>query len=421
MLEKLQIEGGCVLHGDVHISGAKNAALPMMCLSLLTEEPCTLSNVPDLHDVKGLLSILNYIGVESFFEQDPETLVLSGKNLQAKEAPYDMVRKMRASILILGPMLARFGEAKISLPGGCAIGVRPVDQHLKAMESMGADIKVENGYVFAKAKQLKPTDFTFSMVTVTGTMNALMAAALISSAKSTFRNCAFEPEVVQLCQMLCAMGCDIDGIGTSTLHIQGKTSLSGFKCSLIPDRIEAGTYAIAAGITGGEVFLKDCQEILLAEVFGVLRACGLDAESKDGGVWVKGNDSLTAHSIKTQVYPGFPTDLQAQYMALMTVAQGECTIEETIFENRFMHVAELNRMGAKIKIDGSIAKITGVAQLTGAPVMATDLRASAGLVLAGLAAQGVTEVMRIYHLDRGYVSMEKKLEALGAKIKRLPQ
>ncbi|MCI5072034.1 UDP-N-acetylglucosamine 1-carboxyvinyltransferase [bacterium] len=420
-MEKLTIEGGHVLKGEVSISGAKNAALPMMCLPLLTEEPCTLSNVPNLQDVKGLLSILNHLGVESFFEQGPSTLVLSGKKLQAKEAPYEMVRKMRASILILGPLLARFGEAKISLPGGCAIGVRPVDQHLKAMESMGAEIRVENGYVFAKAKQLRPTDFTFSMVTVTGTMNALMAAALISSGKSTFRNCAFEPEVVQLCQMLSVMGCQIEGMGTSTVHIQGTSHLSGFKCDLIPDRIEAGTYAMASGITGGEIFLRGCDKQALAKVFDALSLCGLESLSKDGGVWVKASGSLTAYSMTTEVYPGFPTDLQAQYMALMTLAQGECRVEETIFENRFMHVAELNRMGANIEIDGSVAHIKGVKQLTGAPVMATDLRASAGLVLAGLAAKGTTEVMRIYHLDRGYVSMEKKLSHLGAKIQRLPQ
>lgn len=418
-MNKIEIEGGYPLKGRIKISGAKNASLPLMAACLLTDKPLTLQNLPDLVDIRTFEQLLSHLGVES--TRQDSGIILRAKNITETMAPYDLVRKMRASVLVLGPVLARMGEVAFSLPGGCAIGTRPIDLHIKGLEKMGAEITLEDGYVRAKAPRgLRGAEFTFPMVSVTGTENLLMAATL---AKGTTRliNASCEPEVIDLAHCLKAMGASIEGIGTHTLTIEGKDRLDGAFHTILPDRIETGTYAIAAAMTEGELTLEQTSLDLLPTVVPLLEQAGLQFTKTDNGFHVKGpkRQDLAPLSISTAPYPGFPTDLQAQIMALMCLANGPSTVQENIFENRFMHVPELCRMGAMIEVKGSTAIIDGVSSLRGAPVMATDLRASVSLVLAGLAAEGKTLVGRIYHLDRGYEHIENKLVPCGAHIKRI--
>jgi len=416
-LESMVIEGPVRLNGEVQISGAKNAALPLMALSLLTDQPCTLKHVPRLRDINSMLAILNSLGVVSEFTGN--TLKLHTPKLLKTHAPYEDVRKMRASVLVLGPLLARSGKARVSMPGGCAIGVRPIDLHLKAFESMGALIEMEQGDVVASLKSAHGGSFTFSKVTVTGTINALMVASSCVE-EVTFYNCAVEPEVTQIVHVLKQMGVTIQGHGTSVLSVLGVKQLKGFDAYVIPDRIEAGTYMIGGAITGGDVTVKGVDQNHLKSLIDALKQMGVGIEVlHDDSIRVFKQKELRPLNIKTDVYPGFPTDMQAQLVALMTQVHGESLLQETIFENRFMHVSELIRMGADIWIQGNKLMVKGKAQLHGAPVMATDLRASASLILAGLVAKGKTQVNRIYHLDRGYEAIEDKLSNLGAKIKRI--
>jgi UDP-N-acetylglucosamine 1-carboxyvinyltransferase len=425
-MDKLLIRGGRLLNGEVTISGAKNAALPELCAALLTAEPVTLTNVPQLHDVSTMLKLLANMGttVERSADQ-PDVVTLNAGTVTTPEAPYDLVKTMRASILALGPLLARFGEATVSLPGGCAIGSRPVDQHIKGLQAMGADITVEHGYIIAKAKRLKGTRITTDMVTVTGTENFLMAAAL-AEGETVLENAAQEPEITDLADMLIAMGAKIEGHGTSKIRIQGVTRLHGLSGAvshrIVPDRIETGTFLCAVAATGGSVVLRRARADHLDAVIDKLREAGVQIESGDrsGDPWIKVSHQgrSKAVSFRTSEYPAFPTDMQAQFMALNCIAEGTSKVTETIFENRFMHVNEMSRLGAKIDVDGRLAVIQGVAKLSGATVMATDLRASAGLVIAGLVADGQTVIDRIYHLDRGYDRMEAKLRAIGADIER---
>ncbi|MCB0309299.1 MAG: UDP-N-acetylglucosamine 1-carboxyvinyltransferase [Bdellovibrionales bacterium] len=418
-LDYIEIKGGRRLEGEVQISGAKNAALPALATALLTSKKCVLQNVPDLQDISTMLKILEHFGARS--QSFDSTYEIQIENLGSVEAPYDFVRKMRASVLLLGPLLARNGMARISLPGGCAIGVRPIDLHLKAMESMGAVISLQDGYVEARAKKLKGGEFTFGQVTVTGTINSMMAASL-ADGESRFLNCAKEPEVIFCGELLKSMGAKIEGLGTPTILVKGQTSLSGFSHKLIPDRIESGTYMVAAAMTKGEVLIRQTCPQYLEAVIRALKDSGANVElQSQDDILVKGANEICPLNIVTQPHPGFPTDMQAQFMTYLCLANGESQMMETIFENRFMHVPELMRLGAKITIQGSKATIKGNASLVGAPVMATDLRASASLVLAGLVAKGTTKVHRIYHLDRGYEKMEKKLALLGANIQRVPQ
>ena len=426
-MDKLLIRGGRLLNGEVTISGAKNAALPELCAALLTAEPVTLTNVPQLHDVSTMLKLLANMGttVERSVDQ-PEVVTLNAGTVTTPEAPYDLVKTMRASILALGPLLARFGEATVSLPGGCAIGSRPVDQHIKGLQAMGADITVEHGYIIAKAKKLKGARITTDMVTVTGTENFLMAATL-AEGETVLENAAQEPEITDLALMLIAMGAKIEGHGTSKIRIQGVTSLRGLSGPashrIVPDRIEAGTFLCAVAATGGSVVLRRARVDHLDAVIDKLREAGVQIESGDrfGDPWIKVSHQgrTKAVSFRTSEYPAFPTDMQAQFMALNCLAEGTSKVTETIFENRFMHVNEMSRLGAKIEVDGRLAVIQGVANLSGATVMATDLRASAALVIAGLVADGQTVIDRIYHLDRGYDRMETKLRAIGADIERI--
>jgi UDP-N-acetylglucosamine 1-carboxyvinyltransferase len=420
-MDKLLIRGGRRLSGEVAISGAKNAALPELCAALLSAEPVTLSNVPRLQDVNTTLKLLRNMGVTAErSESQPDVVALNAANVSTREAPYDLVKTMRASILVLGPLVARFGEAKVSLPGGCAIGSRPVDQHIKGLQAMGAEITVEHGYIFAKAKRLKGARITTDMVTVTGTENLLMAAAL-AEGETVLENAAQEPEIPDLAEMLIGMGAKIEGHGTGRIRIQGVESLRGTSHRIVPDRIETGTFLCAVAAAGGEVVLKDARAEHLDAVLDKLREAGATIESGTGFIRVKseGAASLRSTGFRTREYPGFPTDMQAQFMALDCIAQGSAKVTETIFENRFMHVNELIRLGARIEIDGHTAVIHGVPKLSGATVMATDLRASASLVIAGLVAQGETRVDRIYHLDRGYDQMEAKLRGIGADIERI--
>ena len=416
-MDKLKIIGGTPLRGQIRISGAKNAALPLLTASLLTDEKLTLSNVPHLADIDSMLCLLEQHGVEV---QQGKTLQLKARNITNTTASYEDVRKMRASILVLGPLLTRCGQAKVSIPGGCAIGARPVDLHIQGLIAMGADIEIDNGYIVASAPNgLRGTDFTFSTVSVTGTENLLMAATL---AKGTTRliNAALEPEVVDLANCLNSMGAEITGIGTNVLVIEGVNKLTGTQHRVIPDRIEIGTYAIASAITGGDVELLGANLDLLPTFFPTLYNMGVAFEATDRGVRVCAPvDRPQATEVATAPYPGFPTDLQAQTMALTCIATGESQIVENIFENRFMHVPELGRMGANIALNGQVAFIQGVKSLKGAEVMATDLRASVSLVLAGLAAEGETIINRIYHLDRGYERLEEKLAACGAQVERI--
>ena len=420
-MDKLLIRGGRQLHGDVRISGAKNAALPELCAALLTAEPVTLKNVPRLQDVVTMLKLIRNMGVQAEAGSDG-TVAIDAAGLSSPEAPYEMVKTMRASVLVLGPLLARFGEATVSLPGGCAIGSRPVDQHIKGLQQMGAEITVEHGYIIARLprgrERLKGASITTDMVTVTGTENFLMAAAL-AEGETVLENAAQEPEITDLAEMLIAMGAKIEGHGTSRIRIQGVDKLHGCTHQVVADRIEAGTFLCAVAATVGEALLRFARADHLGAVIEKLRDAGATVTSVPEGIRVASQGRLTAQSFRTTEYPGFPTDMQAQFMALNCVAKGTSRVTETIFENRFMHVNELMRLGANVQIDGNTAVVEGVESLSGATVMATDLRASASLVLAGLVADGETLVDRIYHLDRGYEKMEEKLRGLGADIERV--
>jgi len=416
-MDKLSIEGGRRLSGELSVSGAKNAALPILCASLLAADPLELANVPDLKDVRTTLTLLEQMGVRARLSGG--TVSLDATHVDNPVAPYELVKTMRASILVLGPLLARFGTAKVSLPGGCAIGARPVDQHIKGLQAMGADISIEHGYIEARARRLKGARIVTDMVTVTGTENLLMAAVL-ADGETILENAAREPEVCDLAHLLVAMGAKIDGIGTDRLVIQGVEKLHGARHAVIPDRIEAGTFLCAVAAAGGDVMLRDVRPSTLDAVTAKLREAGVTIEEGDDWLRVRMDGRPSAVSVRTSEYPAFPTDMQAQFMALNAIAEGSAQVIETIFENRFMHVQELNRLGAHIAIDGNTALVTGVRELSGATVMATDLRASASLVIAGLTAQGETIVERIYHLDRGYDRMEDKLTRIGANVRRVP-
>lgn len=417
-MDKLVIHGGKKLKGIVEISGAKNAALPIMAASLLTNGNTEIKRVPYLKDILTMGKILSHLG--AIFNYKDNSVFISTKKINNFDAPYDLVRTMRASILILGPLLARFGRAKVSLPGGCAIGARPVNLHLTGLEKMGADIKLESGYIVAKTKRLKGNSIYFDIPTVTGTENLMMAATL-ARGKTLLENAAREPEVRDLAQFLISMGAKIHGAGESVIEIEGVDDLKPIQYSIIPDRIEAGTFMTIAGITGGELLLKGCNIEHLDSIVMKLKEAGLHFEYSSDDIRVVGPQRLKSTDIKTMPYPGFPTDMQAQFMALMCISDGISVIRETIFENRFMHVAELNRMGADIAVESSIATVKGVSILKGAPLMATDLRASASLIVAALAAKGETTIHRIYHLDRGYEKMEEKLKKIGADIRRVKE
>jgi len=415
-VDKIVIEGGKPLRGEVRISGAKNAALPIMAASLLTEGWNTFHNMPDLMDIRTTRKLLQSLGV--VIEGTAETIRLNAGNISNFEASYDLVKTMRASILVLGPLVARLGIARVSLPGGCAIGARPVNLHIKALQDMGAEVALKDGYVEARAKKLKGTTLYFDIATVGGTENIMMAAALADGV-TLLKNAAREPEIINLAEVLNGMGARISGAGTDEIRVEGVERLHPVEAEIIPDRIEAGTFMIAAGITGGEIRVMGCYPPHLDALIEKLRDAGMMIEPIDGGLRAAGDGRIRSVDVKTLPHPGFPTDLQAQMMSMMAVAEGLSVITETVFENRFMHVGELMRMGADIQIQGSSAIVKGVSSLKGAPVMATDLRASASLVLAGLAARGTTELSRVYHLDRGYQDLEKKFSALGADIKRI--
>jgi len=426
-VDKLSIQGGIPLKGEITITGAKNAALPILCAGLLSAEPITLRNLPDLQDVRTILKILAQMGLKVTFPdpEDRSVVILDGSDIHTPEASYDLVKTMRASILVLGPLLARFGHAKVSLPGGCAIGARPVDQHIKGLKAMGADIHIEHGYIEAKfgknPNALVGAKILTDMITVTGTEN-LMMAAVLAEGETVLENAAREPEVTDLAELLIKMGANIKGLGTDRLIIQGVKALHGAEHSIIPDRIETGTFMCVAGAMGelgADLMIKNARPDTLDVVIDKLREAGLKIEVGADWIHVTMNQRPKAVSFKTSEYPAFPTDMQAQFMAMNAIANGTSRVTETIFENRFMHVQELNRLGANIVIEGNTATTEGVKGLSGAIVMATDLRASASLVIAGLAAQGETIVDRIYHLDRGYDRMEKKLAAVGANIVRV--
>jgi UDP-N-acetylglucosamine 1-carboxyvinyltransferase len=419
-MDKLLIRGGRSLQGEVLISGAKNAALPELCATLLTAEPVTLRNVPRLQDVATMLKLIRSMGVQ-VDQQDNGSVCINASALSTPEAPYELVRTMRASVLALGPLLARFGEATVSLPGGCAIGSRPVDQHLKGLTAMGAEIVVEHGYMIAKLPngrtRLHGARITTDMVTVTGTENFLMAASL-AEGETILENAAQEPEITDLAEMLISMGAKIEGHGSSRIRIQGVEALHGCTHQVVADRIETGTFLCAVAAAGGDVVLRHGRIDHLDAVVEKLQEAGATVTAVDGGIRVQSQGRLKAQSFRTTEYPGFPTDMQAQFMALNAISHGSSMVTETIFENRFMHVNELVRLGANIHIDGKVSVIEGVEKLSGATVMATDLRASASLVIAGLVADGETVVDRIYHLDRGYDQMEAKLRGIGADIER---
>lgn len=416
-MDRFVIEGGRPLHGRAAVRPAKNALLPCMAATLLTDQPLRFVDSADLMDIASMLQLLDHLGVQT--EGSPGgPLTLRAASITCPEAPYDIVRRMRASIVVLGPLLARFGRARVSLPGGCAIGARPVDQHLKALAAMGADIRLEHGYVEASATRLHGAEVVFDMVTVGGTENALLAAVL-AEGHTTLHNAAREPEIVDLAALLAAMGARIEGTGTDTIRVEGVRALGGAEHACIPDRIEAGTLLVAGCITGGDVTVSPAVPEHLDALLAKLRAMGAEVTAEGDDLRVLCPDGLQSADIATQPYPGFPTDLQAQFMALLTQARGAGTVRETIFENRFMHVSELVRMGADIRIEGNVAVVTGASPLAGAPVMASDLRASACLVLAGLCASGRTDVRRIYHLDRGYERLEERLRALGARVERV--
>ncbi len=418
-MDKLVVTGGGRLTGEVVISGAKNAALPILCACLLSAEPLKLTNVPELNDIGTMLKLLAQMGVK--VEREGENVTLDASGLNNPLAPYDLVKTMRASILVLGPLVARCGEARVSLPGGCAIGARPVDQHIKGLQSMGAEVGVEHGYVVAKVSRLKGARLFTDMVTVTGTENLMMAACL-ADGETVIENAAREPEVVDLAQCLISMGAQISGAGTDLIRIRGVDKLHGSSHRIMPDRIETGTFLCAAAITGGDIRLLGTSTGYLDAVVDKLLDAGCEIfgekTAKHESIHIIAPPRLKAVSIRTAPYPAFPTDMQAQFMAINAVADGTAIIRETIFENRFMHAVEMQRLGADIKIDGNTAVMKGVEKLQGATVMATDLRASASLVVAGLVAEGETNIERIYHLDRGYANIEAKLNALGANIRR---
>ena len=415
-MDKLVITGGNPLVGRVRISGSKNATLPLMCACLLTDGRNRLDNVPDLADVHTMGGLLATLGVK--VESKGRQLTLDSTGAKGEEAPYDLVRKMRASVLALGPLVAKRGKARVSLPGGCAIGERPIDQHLKGLEAMGAKIELADGYVLASAKRLKGADVTMDLVTVTGTENLMMAATLAKGV-TVLRNAAREPEVVDLANALIQAGADIQGAGTATVTVKGADGLSGLDHKVMPDRIEAGTFMVAAAITRGELTISDAPLEHLTAVVGKLKEAGVRFQKTPSGVVVSARRNPKPVTVITGPYPGFPTDMQAQLMALMALSNGSSVIQETIFENRFMHVAELRRMGADIETTGSTAMVKGVRKLSGAPVMATDLRASACLALAALAAESKTTINRVYHLDRGYERIDQKLRSAGANIRRV--
>lgn len=417
-MEKLKVTGGCRLKGEVKASGAKNAALPILAASLLTADDLVLHNVPHLSDIRTMGKLLSGLGMTVERPSDTETVRLNAKSLTTLTAPYELVKTMRASIVTLGPMLARFGEARVSLPGGCAIGARPVDQHIKGLQTLGAEVVIDHGYVVAKAKRLKGAHIVTDMVTVTGTENLLMAATL-AEGTTVIENAAREPEVVDLANCLIAMGAKIRGAGTPVIEVEGVSELHGATHSVLPDRIETGSFLVAALMTRGDVTVTHAAPHTLDIVLEKLREAGATVQTGDDWIRVSIDKRPKAVSVRTVPHPGFPTDMQAQFMALDTIAEGTGRITETIFENRFMHVPELQRLGANITVDGHTAVVTGVEALSGANVMATDLRASASLVIAGLVAKGETIVDRIYHLDRGYDHMEVKLAALGAQIERM--
>ncbi len=418
-MDKLIITGGVPLKGEIRVSGAKNAALPILAATLLSDGVVTVGNIPHLHDITTTMELLGRMGVELVVDERMN-IEVDSSSIKEFYAPYELVKTMRASILVLGPLVSRFGEALVSLPGGCAIGSRPVNLHIQGLSKMGADIKVENGFIRAKAKKLKGTRLVMDLVTVTGTENLMMAATL-ARGTTTIENAAREPEVVDLANCLSAMGAHIEGAGTDTILIEGVDSLNGTRYDVLPDRIETGTYLAAAAITGGHVRLKDTRPEMLKAVIEKLREAGADITL--GDTWIEINmhgNRPQAVNVRTSPYPAFPTDMQAQFTAVNVVADGTGMISETVFENRFMHIHELQRMGADIRLQGNTAVTHGVQRLTAAPVMATDLRASASLVLAGLVAEGDTTVDRIYHIDRGYESIEEKLAKLGARIRRVP-
>ena len=416
-MDKIVIQGGKPLFGDVQISGAKNAALPILASALLTEGTNTFHNIPDLMDIKTIKKLLKSMGVQ--FDGN-ETCKVSAEKITSCDAPYDLVKTMRASVLVLGPLVARMGFARVSLPGGCAIGARPVNLHIKALQEMGAHVELNNGYIEAKTKKLKGADIYFDLQTVTGTENVMMAATL-AEGTTVLNNAAREPEVVNLANVLKGMGAKISGAGTDTIIIEGVTSLKPTEAEIIPDRIEAGTFMIAAGMTRGEINVIGCNPHHLESLINKLRDTGMKISPIKSGLKVSSGEKTNSVDVKTLPYPGFPTDLQAQMMAYMSIGSGLSVISETVFENRFMHVSELLRMGADIVIQGGNAIVRGVPILHGAQTMATDLRASASLILAALAAEGTTEISRVYHIDRGYQAIEKKFSALGADIKRMAQ
>ncbi|WNK01055.1 UDP-N-acetylglucosamine 1-carboxyvinyltransferase [Thalassospiraceae bacterium LMO-JJ14] len=421
-MDRIRITGGRPLNGEIEIGGAKNAALPLLASSILTPGTLVLENLPIVADIRAMALLLAELGVQTEMDAERRAISMVGDNITETTAPYDIVRKMRASVLVLGPLLARFGKARVSLPGGCAIGTRPVDLHLKALEQMGAKIELSGGYINAHVNgRLKGTHILFPSITVGGTENILMAAVL-ADGETVIANAAREPEVTDLARCLQAMGANITGIGSDTLHVTGVEELGSARYSVVPDRIETGTYAVAAAITGGNVLLRHAEMASNEAVFGLLMRAGVEVvESEDGIRVTRQNGRIRGVDVMTEPYPGFPTDMQAQFMALLSLAEGASMITESIFENRFMHVPELLRMGADINVHGSSAIVRGVPKLSGAPVMATDLRASVSLVLAGLAAEGVTDVNRVYHLDRGYERIEQKLAACGADIERMPE
>ncbi|HEY4698562.1 MAG TPA: UDP-N-acetylglucosamine 1-carboxyvinyltransferase [Gallionella sp.] len=421
-MQKLSIQGGNRLNGEVRISGAKNAALPILCASLLSSDALQLGNVPELNDIATMRKLLEQMGVKT--EANGSRMVLSAAHIGKLEAPYDMVKTMRASILVLGPLLARFGEARVSLPGGCAIGSRPVDLHIKGLQAMGAEIHIEHGYIHAQVPRgnvggrLKGARIFFDLVSVTGTENLMMAAALADGV-TVLENAAREPEVIDLAHCLIAMGARIEGAGSDTISITGVERLHGASHRIMPDRIESGTFLVAAAAAGGNITLTDARADILENVLEKLQEAGATIRVAGSTISLQMNKRPLAVNVRTAPYPAFPTDMQAQFMAMNTIAEGSAMVVETIFENRFMHVQELRRLGAQIEVEGNTAVIKGCAQLEGATIMATDLRASACLVIAGLAAQGETIVDRIYHLDRGYEHIEAKLSALGAQIRRI--
>ncbi len=415
-MDKIIVEGGHRLCGEVRISGAKNAALPILISSMLADGVNTYANVPNLRDIDSTILLLSNLGAR--IETSGDTVQIDAGGLNNFEAPYDIVRKMRASILVLGPLVARLKKARVSMPGGCAIGARPINLHLKGLAGLGANIEIKHGYVEASADELNGAEIYFDIATVTGTENIMMAAVL-AKGTTVLRNAAREPEIIALAEALNQMGADIHGAGTTVITINGVSSLKPVSFRIIPDRIEAGTFMVAAALTGGNVTLVNAEPDHLGAVIDMLRLTGAEISHDGKTVKVQGKETITSVDLKTQPYPGFPTDMQAQFMVLMSVANGTSVISETIFENRFIHVSELKRMGADITISGNTATVKGVSKLSGAPVMATDLRASASLILAGLVAEGQTKVNRVYHLDRGYQAIEKKFAGIGAVIERV--